>query len=105
MIAEAEEYDEDMCGVCEDGGGEGADDDYLDGENDDYVYGVDDGRGRGGGDRDGATEDIVVTSTDGCAAQRHVRDWQGKRRRLVTVTQWDASARAAMVRELGEGVT
>ena len=97
MIADAEESDDAMCGEC--------DDDYLDGENDDYVYGVDDGRGGGDGDGDVSVEDTVAATTGESSEQRHVRDCPGKRRRLTTVTQWDASARAAMVRELSEGVT
>ena len=95
---DAEEFDDAMCGGC--------DDDYLDGENDDYVYGVDDGRGGGDGDgEDDAVEDTVGKTTGGSGGQRHVRDCPGKRRRLATVTRWDASARAVMVRELSEGVT
>ena len=85
------------------GGQRGAD--YLDGENDDYVYGVDDGRGAGDGDGGDVAEAAVAASTGEISEQRHVRDCPGKRRRLATVTRWDASARAAMVRELSEGVT
>ena len=76
----------------------------MDGENDDYVYGVDDGRGGGEGDGDASVEDTVATTGES-SEQRHVRECPGKRRRLATVARWDASARAAMVRELGEGVT
>ena len=80
--------------------------DYLDGQNDDYVYGIDDGRGGGRDDgRDAMEEEEVVATADECTQARHVRDCPGKRRRLATVTQWSASARASMVRELGEGVT
>ena len=43
-----------------------------------------------------------------CAAKEDVRRQKcpGRKRRIVTVTQWDASARRQMIRQLGQrGVT
>ena len=83
---------DEMCGEC---------DDYLDGENDDYVYGVGGEGDGGGGDEARASE---ASDEDG-GGGFVVPECPGKRRRITTVTRWSASARAVMVRELGEGVT
>ena len=53
--------------------------------------------------------DAVVGVGAGCADKEGIRSQKkcpGRKRRIVTVTQWDASARRQMVRQLGQrGVT
>ena len=96
MIADAEAYDAEDYDY-------GAGADYLDGEDDDYVYGVD--SGGDGGSGDGAGVGAAASGDEESGVNYAVPECPGKRRRIDTVTRWSASARAAMVRELGEGVT
>ena len=68
----------------------------MDDSDDDYEYGKE---GEGG---DGEAGQIDVGQKRGASVGRAC---PGKRRRIVTVTQWSTSARANMVRELSDGVT
>ena len=60
------------------------------------------------GTRASAEEKAVTDGGVRCADQRDAKRQKcpGRKRRIVTVTQWDASARRQMVRQLGQrGVT